>query len=93
MTLNQVAEQPVRDLHAHPVNDRIYGATAPSESLVASVRLYGVMEPLVIKGDGAIISGHRRWQAAMEAGLSTVPARTVDYDDDLAERAAINSPW
>src|SRR5690606_18989631 len=59
------------------------------EDFVESVRRHGIMEPLAIKEDGTIISGHRRWQAALALGMETVPVRVVRYADDLDEREAI----
>jgi len=47
------------------------------------------MMPLAIKEDGTIISGHRRWQAALALGMETVPVQIVGYADDLDEREAI----
>ena len=36
-----------------------------------------------------IISGHRRWLAAKEAGLRSVPVRYSEFDNELAEREAL----
>jgi len=47
------------------------------------------MEPLAIKEDGTIISGHRRWQAALALKMEYVPVQVVRYADDLDEREAI----
>lgn len=47
------------------------------EDLAASVRVHGVVQPIVVRpaGDGyEIVAGERRWRAAVLAGLETVPA-------------------
>lgn len=48
------------------------------EELAASIKRYGVLQPLVITPQGKdryrIIAGERRWRAAQIAGLKTVPA-------------------
>jgi ParB family transcriptional regulator, chromosome partitioning protein len=47
------------------------------KQLAASVRQYGILQPLVVirKEDGyMIIAGERRWRAAKAAGLDIVPA-------------------
>lgn len=50
------------------------------KQLAASVKQYGILQPLVVtKRDGGndgymIIAGERRWRAAQAAGLETVPA-------------------
>ncbi|MCL6499065.1 MAG: ParB/RepB/Spo0J family partition protein, partial [Firmicutes bacterium] len=47
------------------------------EELAASVRVHGILQPIVVRpsGDGyEIVAGERRWRAAVLAGLATVPA-------------------
>jgi len=44
---------------------------------------------LVATTDKQIISGHRRWIAAKTTDVETVPVRTCEFDDDLAEREAL----
>ena len=47
------------------------------EELAASIRQYGVVQPLVVSPHGddtySIVAGERRWRAAAKAGLKTVP--------------------
>jgi ParB family chromosome partitioning protein len=54
--------------------------------LVSSVREHGVLEPITVRHreDGdyfQIITGERRYHAALEAGLSEIPAIVRDVDD------------
>jgi ParB family chromosome partitioning protein len=49
------------------------------ETLAASIRLHGVIQPLVVthgqeRGRYVLIAGERRWRAARLAGLGAVPA-------------------
>ncbi|MCL4560811.1 MAG: ParB/RepB/Spo0J family partition protein [Chloroflexi bacterium] len=49
------------------------------EELSASIREYGILQPLVVcpeagSGRYILIAGERRWRAAQQAGLSMVPA-------------------
>jgi len=49
----------------------------PLGELAESIRLHGVLQPLLVRplGDGyELIAGERRWRAARLAGLNTVPA-------------------
>jgi ParB family transcriptional regulator, chromosome partitioning protein len=50
---------------------------AALEELTDSIRQHGLLQPLLVSqtGDGyTLIAGERRWRAAREAGLTTVPA-------------------
>ena len=53
--------------------------------LADSVRVQGVIQPIVVRPDGdggyELIAGERRWRAAKGAGLATVPAIVRDADD------------
>lgn len=77
------------DLKPHPKNREVYGDEDLPQDFVESVRAKGILVPLVIKGDGTIISGHRRWRAARAVGMETVPVEIVSYADELDEREAI----
>src|SRR5436853_7301839 len=49
----------------------------PLGELAESIRLHGVLQPLLVRplADGyELIAGERRWRAARLAGLQTVPA-------------------
>ncbi len=64
-------------LHPNPQQPRQNFGQSELEQLAASVKHYGVLQPLVVtkvgKGYG-IIAGERRWRAAQIAGLKEVPA-------------------
>ncbi len=52
------------------------------EELADSIRVYGVLQPLLVQkeeGHYRIIAGERRWRAAKKAGLKEVPAIIKDY--------------
>ena len=59
------------------------------DSLVASVALVGVLQPIAVRPRGEddfeLISGERRWRAAKRAGLKHIPAviRQVGDEDSL----------
>lgn len=56
--------------------------------LVESVRGQGVLEPILVRAAGEgryqIIAGERRYRAAQEAGLDTIPALILEVDDTRA---------
>lgn len=66
------------------------------EELTASVREKGVLEPILVRstapGQFQIISGERRFRAAIAAGLDEIPAIELDADDrEVLEIALIEN--
>ena len=60
--------------------------------LVASIRQHGVLQPVLVRRHGGrfqLIAGERRWLAARQAELSTIPCRIVERDDRGSTEAAI----
>ena len=50
------------------------------ESLTRSIRLHGVLQPLLVRPDGdayRIVAGERRWRGARMAGLDRVPVHVL----------------
>ena len=69
--------------------------TFDDEELAAlsnSIRTHGVLQPLVVRQVGnqyQLIAGERRFRAAQAAGLSAVPIRVVDFNDQQVLEAAL----
>jgi ParB family transcriptional regulator, chromosome partitioning protein len=66
------------------------------DELTASVREKGVLEPILVRSVEAnryqIISGERRYRAAVAAGLEEIPAIEIDADDrEVLEIALIEN--
>lgn len=63
------------------------------EELADSIRTQGVMQPIVVRpvGEDAyeIIAGERRWRAAQQAGLDTIPAVVRHVSDETAIAMAL----
>lgn len=64
------------------------------EQLAQTIKLYGVLEPLLIRprtkpNSYEIIAGERRWRAAQLAGLEKVPCIIVDYPDEQVAHIAL----
>ncbi len=75
-------------LKPHKWNSVIFGNEPLDQSFVASIKESGVLVPLTIKTNGTIVSGHRRWRAAMAAGLVDVPVKVEEYESEEEERRA-----
>ena len=63
--------------------------------LVHSIREFGLMQPIVVRamsgqqGRYQLVMGERRWRAAQEAGLATIPAIVRETADDSMLRDAL----
>lgn len=63
--------------------------------LVHSIREFGLMQPIVVRGLAGqpgryqLVMGERRWRAAQQAGLATIPAIVRETADDSMLRDAL----
>ena len=63
--------------------------------LVHSIREFGLMQPIVVRGMPGqpgryqLVMGERRWRAAQDAGLATIPAIVRETADDSMLRDAL----
>ena len=67
---------------------------ASMDELTESIRVYGVLSPLLARprGEGyELVSGHRRRAAAIKLGLQTVPVLVRDMSDDEAVILMVDS--
>lgn len=55
--------------------------------LTAAIRTFGFTNPILIDDDNVIIAGHARREAAVAAGLSSVPCLCIPGLDDQRRRA------
>lgn len=75
-------------LNPHSINKELYEAfTAENSELLSSIRENGILEPIIIKEDRIIISGHRRTACAIALSMGGVP--TVQVLEGLDDRVAI----
>ena len=75
-------------------NPRTHDDEAEHEALTASVRVQGILQPLLVERTDAglvLIDGHRRFAAARAAGLTAVPVieRTGDQGEAAQLAAAL----
>ena len=65
---------------------------AALEELAASLKTYGMIQPVVVKKNGdyyELIAGERRWRAAKIAGLEKIPVVVKDWEEGEAFEAAL----
>ena len=76
---------PVEAVHANPRQPRRRFEPEATAGLAASIRHQGVLQPVVVRprpdGGYELIAGERRWRAAREAGVPTIPAVVRQADD------------
>jgi ParB family chromosome partitioning protein len=81
----QLAELPVDEIQPNPRQPRRRFEPEAATGLAASVKAQGLLQPVVVRpraeGGWELIAGERRWRAAKDAGLPTVPALVRDADD------------
>jgi ParB family chromosome partitioning protein len=84
----ELTQLPVEAIHPNPRQPRKKHDAEAAHGLADSVRAQGVIQPVVVRrraaGGFELIAGERRWRAAREAGLPTLPALVRDADDGEA---------
>jgi ParB family chromosome partitioning protein len=80
-----LAELPVDAIHPSPRQPRRRFDSDAATGLADSVRVQGVVQPVVVRsreaGGYELIAGERRWRAAQAAGVVTIPAVVREADD------------
>jgi ParB family transcriptional regulator, chromosome partitioning protein len=80
-----LAELPVDQIHANAKQPRRHFDPEAVSGLAESIRAQGLIQPVVVRprleGGYELIAGERRWRAAREAGIATVPAVVREADD------------
>lgn len=72
-----VRQVPVASIIPNTYQPRTVFKPEKLRELAESIRVHGVMQPIVVRKDGdkyMLIAGERRWRASTLAGLVTVPA-------------------
>jgi len=82
---SELAHLPVETIHANPRQPRKRFDHEATSALADSIRSQGLVQPVVVRpraaGGFELIAGERRWRAAREAGVPTVPALVREADD------------
>jgi ParB family transcriptional regulator, chromosome partitioning protein len=74
----RVGSLPIDLIHSNPKQPRRQFDEASIAELASSIRQKGVLQPILVfsteNGQYEIIAGERRWRAARQAGLQSIPA-------------------
>jgi ParB family chromosome partitioning protein len=86
-------ELPVSMIRPNPRQPRQVFDDEPHEELMSSIKEFGLLQPIVVRpggdGDYELVVGERRWRAAADAGLETIPAIIRETADDAMLRNAL----
>jgi ParB family chromosome partitioning protein len=81
----QLAHLPVDVIHPNPRQPRRRFEPEATTGLASSIKQQGLLQPIVVRprtaGGYELIAGERRWRAAREAGVETLPALVREADD------------
>jgi ParB family transcriptional regulator, chromosome partitioning protein len=73
------------DIHPNPRQPRRRFAPEATDGLAGSIKAQGLLQPVVVRprpeGGYELIAGERRWRAARQAEVETVPALVREADD------------
>jgi ParB family chromosome partitioning protein len=94
----ELLDLPVGKIEPNPDQPRSEFEAGPLQALADSIAATGLLQPLIVRPlDAAgeryeLVAGERRWRAAQQAGLKTVPAVVrVSPDDDRLQAALIEN--
>ncbi|MDX1460321.1 MAG: ParB/RepB/Spo0J family partition protein [Xanthomonadales bacterium] len=85
-------ELPLDRIRPGPFQPRSVFEPERLAELADSIRSQGVIQPIVVRrvdDDFEIIAGERRWRAAQQAGLDTIPVIVRDIPDEAAVALAL----
>ena len=82
---SELAQIELDQIHPNPRKPRKRFDSEQGSGLAESIRAQGLIQPVVVRprleGGYELIAGERRWRAARDAGLDTVPALVREADD------------
>ena len=89
----QLRTLPLTDIQPGKYQPRTHMDSASLEELAASIRMQGLMQPILVRPVDddryEIIAGERRWRAAQMAGLAEVSALIREIPDEAALAMAL----
>jgi ParB family transcriptional regulator, chromosome partitioning protein len=81
----QLVQLPLDEVHPNPRQPRRRFDQETIAALADSLKAQGLVQPIVVRsrasGGYELIAGERRWRAAREAGLATIPALVRETGD------------
>lgn len=88
----KVLSLPMNSVFPNPSQPRKHFDTISLEELTASIEEFGVLQPITVrkvKNGYEIVAGERRFRAAENAGLDTIPAIVINVDEKKSALLAL----
>ncbi len=88
----RLQEVSVYDIDTNPDQPRKTFDEEKLKELAASIRTHGIVQPLILYGQGdryTIVAGERRYRAARLAGLKAVPAVITDKEEHELQEVSL----
>jgi DNA modification methylase len=79
---------PIDALRPNPRNARTH-SKKQIRQIESSIRKFGFLNPIIVDGDGTVLAGHGRLEAARLAGLVEVPTIRFDHLTPAQKRAYV----
>ena len=76
---------PIDAIDPNPLQPRTVFQAERLRELADSIRVHGIIQPIIVRRKAdryELVAGERRWRAAREAGLASVPVVIKDLADD-----------
>jgi ParB family transcriptional regulator, chromosome partitioning protein len=80
-----VPEVDLKKIQPNKMNPRLKFSKSGLDDLASSITQFGVLEPILVRpvnGHYQVVVGERRYRAAQQAGLDSVPVVIRDYSDE-----------
>ena len=87
-----VKQIPVEEIEPSPYQPRSVFQNAPLEELCQTIRVHGVIQPIVVRKKGKkyeLIAGERRLRAVKKLKMATIPAVIKEMSDSQAASIAL----
>ena len=84
--VSQIEHRPIVQLAGYPQNSRTHSDKQIAQ-VVASIREFGFVNPILVGTDNVIIAGHARLRAARMLGLTEVPVIVLGHLTPTQRRA------
>ncbi|MBU4489834.1 MAG: ParB/RepB/Spo0J family partition protein, partial [Actinobacteria bacterium] len=88
----RLEEIEVKDIRPNPRQRRKRFDQESLEGMARSIETFGVVQPVIVRRVGTeyeLIAGERRWRAAEEAGLKSIPAVIRDSTETNSQEMAL----